>query len=63
MNFGDAIANLRDNSSILGTHRTMHVLQAAQRSGVGRMSAAVSHLQTIQMAARTLREGIEPPGH
>ena len=39
------------------------VIQAAERSGVGRMSAAVSHLQTIQMAARTLREGIEPPGH
>ena len=39
------------------------VIQAAQRSGVDRMGAAVAHLQTIQMAARTLREGIEPPGH
>lgn len=39
------------------------VIQAARRSGLDRMGAALSHLQTIQMAARTFREGIEPPGH
>jgi hypothetical protein len=39
------------------------VIHAARRSGLDRMGAALSHLQTIQMAARTLREGIEPPGH
>lgn len=39
------------------------VIRAARQSGLDRMGAALSHLQTIQMAARTLREGIEPPGH
>jgi hypothetical protein len=38
------------------------VIRAAQQSGLDRMGAALSHLQTIQMAARTFREGIEPPG-
>ena len=39
------------------------VMRAAQQSGLDRMGAALSHLQTIQIAARTFREGIEPPGH
>jgi hypothetical protein len=39
------------------------VIHAARRSGLDRMGAALNHLQTIQMAARTLREGVEPPGH
>ncbi len=39
------------------------VVRAARQSGSDRMGAALGHLQTIQMAARTLREGIEPPGH
>lgn len=38
------------------------VIRAAQQSGLDRMGAALNHLQTIQMAARTFREGIEPPG-
>ncbi|HEX6369775.1 MAG TPA: hypothetical protein VF006_12725 [Longimicrobium sp.] len=38
------------------------VIRAARQSGVDRIGAALGHLQTIQMAARTLREGIEPPG-
>jgi hypothetical protein len=39
------------------------VLNAARRSGSDRMGAAMGHLQTLQMAARTFREGIEGPGH
>ena len=39
------------------------VIRAARQSGVDRISAALGHLQTIQMAARTFREGVEPPGH
>lgn len=39
------------------------VLNAAGRSGSDRMGAAMGHLQTLQMAARTFREGIEGPGH
>lgn len=39
------------------------VIRAARQSGVDRIGAALGHLQTIQMAARSFREGIEPPGH
>jgi hypothetical protein len=38
------------------------VARAAQRSGADRVTAALGHLQTIHMAARSLREGVEPPG-
>ncbi|HEX8453192.1 MAG TPA: hypothetical protein VF647_13905 [Longimicrobium sp.] len=38
------------------------VIRAARQSGVNRIGAALGHLQTIQMVARTFREGIEPPG-
>lgn len=38
------------------------VVRAVQRSGSDRMGAALGHLQTLQMAARTIREGIEGPG-
>jgi hypothetical protein len=38
------------------------VIRAARQSGVDRIGAALGHLQTIQMAARTFREGIEGPG-
>lgn len=38
------------------------VAQAAQRAGGDRITAALGHLQTIQMAVRSLREGVEPPG-
>lgn len=38
------------------------IARVAQRSGADKISAALGHLQTIQMAARTLREGVEPPG-
>lgn len=37
------------------------VLGAAHMSGGDRIGAAIGHLQTIQMAARTFREGIEGP--
>lgn len=39
------------------------VMHAARQSGLDRTSVVLSHLQTLQTAARTLREGIEPPGH
>lgn len=38
------------------------VAQAVQRSGSDRMASALGHLQTVQMFARTFREGIEGPG-
>ena len=38
------------------------IARVAQRSGADKISAALGHLQTIHMAARTLREGVEPPG-
>lgn len=38
------------------------VARAAQRAGADGITAALSHLQTIQMAARSFREGLEPPG-
>jgi hypothetical protein len=39
------------------------VVNAAQRAGGDKVGAALGHLQTIQAAARTLREGMEGPGH
>lgn len=38
------------------------VARVAQRAGADRITAALGHLQTIHMAARSLREGVEPPG-
>lgn len=38
------------------------VAQFAQRAGADRITAALGHLQTIQMTVRSLREGVEPPG-
>lgn len=38
------------------------VVQAA-RSGSDAVASAIGYLQTIQMATRTIREGIEGPGH
>ena len=38
------------------------IARTAQRSGADRVTAALGHLQTIHMAARSLREGVEPPG-
>lgn len=38
------------------------IARVAQRSGADRVSAALGHLQTIHMVARSLREGVEPPG-
>ncbi|HET6228594.1 MAG TPA: hypothetical protein VFE05_00865 [Longimicrobiaceae bacterium] len=39
------------------------VTRAASYAGGDKMTAALGHLQTIQAAARTLREGMEGPGH
>lgn len=38
------------------------VARVAQLAGADRIATALGHLQTIHMAARSLREGIEPPG-